>query len=105
MAKEVGGSKKGLSTGKYLENDPGWLGPFNRFVWKLPNFPVFLVLFLGIVAGFLLEAGNYSHKAVSARRNHSCMTKLQQIFHPDVVYPSSILRHVHLNLHQFGDSP
>ena len=37
-----------------LNADPGWLGPFNRFVWAYPNSILYVLLVIGAVAFFAM---------------------------------------------------
>lgn len=53
-------SKKPLSTGKYLKDDPGWLGPFNSMVWQFPNSVLYITLMIGLCGFYGLRQNGYN---------------------------------------------
>ena len=53
-------SKKPLSTGKYLKDDPGWLGPFNSMVWQFPNSVLYITLVIGLCVFYGLRQNGYN---------------------------------------------
>tara|TARA_B100000405_G_scaffold79917_1_gene55382 strand:+ start:2411 stop:3454 length:1044 start_codon:yes stop_codon:yes gene_type:complete len=60
LTNSPGRSKKPLSTGKYLKDDPGWLGPFNSMVWQFPNSMLYITLVVGLCVYYGLRQKGYS---------------------------------------------
>lgn len=46
--------------GKYLKNDPGWMGSFNSIVWKSPSIILYTLLVLGTFVFFILQQNGAS---------------------------------------------
>ena len=60
LTNSPGRPKKPLSTGKYLKDDPGWLGPFNSMVWQFPNSMLYITLVVGLCVYYALRQKGYS---------------------------------------------
>ena len=48
------------TTGKYLKDDPGWMGSFNSMVWQSPNIILYTMLVLGTVIFCVLRQSGFS---------------------------------------------
>lgn len=58
--------KRGPSSGRMLLGDRGWMGPFNRMVWTHPNSLLYILVFLGGIAFWVLKSQHYRTNAVSS---------------------------------------